>query len=289
MSLNSIRQDAGIERPQIVTKGSTFGRTIFLSILAVVGLLFIAPMVFAGMMVGMVSNEVSKLSDRDMRMTVRDAGPDGATLRMTPGPTPAQKASATPALTWPVDQLSGITGTHFLVQQTSSVREDRWAFGVPSSSGGFAGITLIQGDTDRFHRNGFLAEVMSAVKVNGSKQLTGPYYEFTTRFGSFNGRDVIINDGFRPRTCIGFVSAFEEPIAMLSGVYCSPHGKTADPGPVACMIDKIKFSPNGLQPSLAFLGEQSKSGTPICSSRSYHDPGKRSLRRDSKGRAIGYR
>jgi hypothetical protein len=289
MTTDYARDRGGFQRPPTVTKGSTVGRTVLLSILAVGGMLVVAPMIFAGVMVGKVSDEMSKFADRDLRLRAQSEGPGEVSLRITPGPTASQKANATPALTWPVDQLAGVTGTHFLVQQTSSVREDRWAFGVPSSGGAFAGLTLVQGDTDRFHRNGFLAEVMSAVKVNGSKQLSGPYYEFTTRFGVFNGRDIIINDGFRPRTCIGFVSAFEGPIAMLSGVYCNSPGKTADPAPVACMIDRIRFSSGGLQPMLAFLGERSQSGTPTCSSRSYHDPGKRTLRTDSRGRVIGYR
>jgi hypothetical protein len=272
-----------------VTNGATIGRTIFLSVLAVVAVIIVAPMIFAGVMVGAVSNEVSKLSERDLRLRAQSEGPGEVSLRMSAGPTAAQKAAATPALTWPVEQLSGVTATHFLVQQSARVREDRWAFGAPSSGGAFAGLTLLQGDTERFHRNGFLAEAMSAVKINGSRQLSGPYYEFSTRFGVFNGRDVIINDGFRPRTCIGFVSAFDAPYALISGVYCNAQGQTADPAPVACLIDRIRFTPSGLQPALAFLAERAQSGTPTCSSRSYHDPGKRTLRTDSRGRALGYR
>jgi hypothetical protein len=289
MTIEYARERAGLPRPQVVTKGATVGRTVVLTIFGVVGLLVVAPMIFAGVMVGKVSDEMAKISDRDLRLRAQGEGPGEISLRMTPGPTAAQKAAATPALTWPVEQLSGVTATHFLVQQSSSVREDRWAFGAPSAGGAFAGLTLLQGDTDRFHRNGFLAEVMSAVKVNGSRQLSGPYYEFSTRFGVFNGRDVIINDGFRPRTCIGFVSAFDAPYAILSGVYCNAPGQTADPAPVACMIDRIRFTPSGLQPALAFLGERSASGSATCSSRSYHDPGKRTLRTDSRGRALGYR
>jgi hypothetical protein len=289
MTIDYARDRGGFQRPQVVTKSSTVGRTVLLTILGVAGMLVIAPMIFAGVMVGRVTDEMSKYADRDLRLRAQSEGPGEVSLRLTPGPTAAQKAAATPALTWPVEQLSGVTATHFLVQQSSRVREDRWAFGAPSSGGAFAGLTLLQGDTERFHRNGFLAEAMSAVKVNGSRQLSGPYYEFNTRFGVFNGRDVIINDGFRPRTCIGFVSAFDAPYALISGVYCNSQGQTADPGPVACMIDRIRFTPSGLQPALAFLAERAQSGTPTCSSRSYHDPGKRTLRTDSRGRALGYR
>jgi hypothetical protein len=282
-------QRGGLERPQIVTKGATVGRTLVLCIMGFLAFTIIAPMIFAGVMVGRVSDEMSKHADRDLRLRTQSEGPGEVSLRVSAGPTAAQKAAATPALTWPVEQLSGVTATHFLVQQSSRVREDRWAFGAPSAGGAFAGLTLLQGDTERFHRNGFLAEAMSAVKINGSRQLSGPYYEFTTRFGVFNGRDVIINDGFRPRTCIGFVSAFDAPYALISGVFCNAPGKTADPAPVACMIDRIRFTPSGLQPALAFLSERAQSGTPTCSSRSYHDPGKRTLRTDSRGRALGYR
>jgi hypothetical protein len=289
MTLDTARDSAGFERPQLVTKTSVVGRTVLLSILAVVAIIILAPFIFATVLVGVVSNEISQVSDSGLRLTAIQEGPNSATLRVTPSPNAAQKASATPALTWPVEQLSGVKATHFLVQQTARVREDRWAFGMPSSGRAFAGVTLVQGDTDRFHRNGFLAEALSAVKINGSKQLSGPYYEFTTRFGAFNARDIILNDGFRPRTCIGFVSAFDDQVAMLSGIYCNAQGQTADPGPVACMIDAIKFSPDGLQPSLAFLGERSKSGTPSCSSRSFHDPVKRRLHTDRRGRVIEYR
>ena len=280
-----------IARPQMVTASGTGSviKTIIVSALGFLAIIVAAPFIMAALLVGKVSNEFSQASDREYIVSARQSAPGEASLKVTAAPSAAVKAKTNPALSWPVEALSDITATYFLAQKTETMREDRWAFGMPSSGASFAGLTLIQGDTDRFHRNGFLAEALSAVKINGSRHLAGPYYEFTTRFGKFNGRDVIIDDGFRKRTCIGFVSAFDAPYVMLSGVYCSVAGKTADPAPVACMIDRIKFEPEGLQSKLSFLAERSQSGSANCSSKSFHEPGNRNPYYDTRGRMRGVR
>ncbi len=110
------------------------GRILLLAFLGVVAVIFIGPMIFASILVGKVSNELAAQAERDTILQVSPAGPNAVALRLSQGPTPAQKAAATPALLWPIEQLSGLTATHYLVQQTSRVREDRWAFGMPSSA-----------------------------------------------------------------------------------------------------------------------------------------------------------
>lgn len=279
------------ERPQIVVaadKGRII-RAILAAFTFVVSAILSAPYLFTSFFFSTLTNQLPLDPSRELFVDVRRNAPGEVAFSMHAGPTAAEKARTGPALSWPVEQLAGIPATHKLVRKSDSLREDQWAFGSPSTGAAFAGLTFVQGDADRFHRNGFLIEALHAVRVSGARRVTGPYYDFNTRFGRFNGRDILIEDGIRQRTCIGFVSAFDTPGALISGVFCDIAGKSADPGPVACMIDRIRFEPAQLQPGLAILGERSQSARSACASNSYHEPGRRNPVYDSRGRYRGLR
>lgn len=280
-----------IERPQMVVAGANrrLFVTIGLSVLLVVITILLAPFIFATVLVGKISSEMSTSASNGYRIRAERAGPGEVELRATALPTPALRAATAPAMTWPVDSLSAVTSTHTLAQKSEGLREDRWAFGTLGSGTPFAGLTLIQGDANRFHRNGFLQEALSAVRVNAGARLGGPSYVFDTRYGKFNGKDVTIDDGMRQRLCIGFVSAFDTPYAILSGVYCDAAGKAAGPATVACLIDRIKFDRAELQPPLAALADKAGSPGANCASRSFHEPGSRRPVYDSRGRYLGLR
>jgi hypothetical protein len=193
--------------------------------------------------------------------------------------TPEKPQTAAQAVRWRNIALDDISRTHRVERRGSTARIDRIAYGVPSGDQAIAALSFSQGDEARFHGNGFAGEAFRTMHVSGAHSITGPQHRFTTRYGLFNGRDLIIRDGARQRDCIVFVSAFDLPHAVISGFYCPRIGLTVSPMSIACMIDGIVFERAGLQPQLTRLADQSEQSASTCSSESQHTAPPRSSRR----------
>ncbi|SEG75987.1 hypothetical protein [Bosea lathyri] len=193
-----------------------------------------------------------------------------------------------PTISWAVEPLASGRAAPLIATHPARGREEGWLFGGPGTGQAFAAMVLAEPSESGhpFTLNSPVFWQFDALRVL-SPRIGGPHYEMTTRWGRFTGRDLIYreNDG-RTRTCIAFRNAFETSEFALGGFYCAAGLQTADAGPLACMIDRLKLQQGERKsPALAYLAARATKA-PTCSNSTFYPSGTRQVVRDRNGGVV---
>ena len=197
----------------------------------------------------------------------------------------------TPAFTWTPEQIAMTKATSVTATSPFRGREQGWQFGGPGTDGPFAAMILAERSDSAvpFTLTTPVFWQFAPLRVLDPR-VGGAHYTMTTRFGRFSGRDIYYreSDG-RMRTCIIFRNGFETSEFALGGFYCAPGTQTADAGPLACMIDKLRIEPGKTpSPAVAYLAARA-GNAPNCANASFYQPGTRQVVRDRNGGVVRMR
>jgi hypothetical protein len=143
-------------------------------------------------------------------------------------------------------------------------RKDVMTWGDANGPGSRLMLEIYRPGPELRHFGDPVSEVTARTAELGGPYALKPAEAIESKFGRVATFDFTASAGTRPRNCLGYVLAFEDPRLQLAGWYCKGAKEVVDRTTLACALDRLTLMMAASEPKVSELFARAELNRKFC-------------------------
>ncbi|HEY6024427.1 MAG TPA: hypothetical protein VIV34_09655 [Pseudolabrys sp.] len=172
-----------------------------------------------------------------------------------------------PAFALSIPEASDVPATYAIQRHAEGGgRKDIIALGEPDGAAHYLRVEIYRPGTEIRRFSDAKAEIIASAGALGPIEVTRADELLPSKFGPLTIVSFATPIG-TPRSCLGFVRAYRDPLLQLSGWFCQAGSEFIEQSTLACALDRLTLLAAGNEPKIGALFAKAELNRSYCGQR----------------------